>query len=236
MTRATLAVQGNAAYFGLLGYSAQGSAGRTMLATAWAATMPPSRWTGCPAGSLARLECEAGRSIDPRRFRVLWTSWAWTGDAKEGVGARTNRPSEASPRAAAKLRLSRRRQDMVALDDPDRASRSRDYRSGACSTTLHETFYDPPPERMRRGGRRRDARRQRTRKLPFIPAAAWPGTVHRYGYFPAFLNVTFSVVLLPGPSSFVFLPAILKSCRMLPLFFTVKTTMAPCLTESFESL
>ena len=29
--------------------------------------------------------------------------------------------------------------------------------------------------------------------MPFIPPAAWPGTVHEYAYLPAFLNVTTSV-------------------------------------------
>ena len=40
-----------------------------------------------------------------------------------------------------------------------------------------------------------------TVSVPFIPAAAWPGTVHRYGYLPAFVNVTLRVSDLPGWSS-----------------------------------
>src|SRR5690349_15457111 len=41
--------------------------------------------------------------------------------------------------------------------------------------------------------------------------------------------------LLPGFRSGVFLPAILKSCGILPLFVTVKVT-DPAGTEAFESL
>ena len=40
---------------------------------------------------------------------------------------------------------------------------------------------------------------------------------------------------LAGLSNEVFLPLILKSCGILPLFMTVKTTV-PCGTLSFESL
>jgi hypothetical protein len=68
-----------------------------------------------------------------------------------------------------------------------------------------------------------------------MPAAAWPGTVHRYGYFLAFLNVTFSVADFPGAISGVFFPVILKSCLTVPLFVTLKVT-APLGTVFFESV
>ena len=57
----------------------------------------------------------------------------------------------------------------------------------------------------------RPSRCHLTRNVPFIPAAAWPLTVQRKRYDPFFLNVTFMVWLLPGFSSLVVLPAILKS-------------------------
>src|SRR6266550_6123983 len=53
---------------------------------------------------------------------------------------------------------------------------------------------------------------QRTVKMPFIPEAAWPGTVHMYGNLPFFLKVTTSLVVLPGWISGVLRPLILKSC------------------------
>jgi hypothetical protein len=66
---------------------------------------------------------------------------------------------------------------------------------------------------------------------PFIPAAAWPGTVHRYSYVPAFATVTVSLADWPGEiSAGIFLPAQTvavaagtafvqssKSCGRLPL-------------------
>src|SRR5262245_7144938 len=58
-----------------------------------------------------------------------------------------------------------------------------------------------------------------------MPAGAWPGSVQRYGYRPAFLNVTRSVVRLPAAICAVFLPPTLKSCEILPLFTIVKTTV-----------
>jgi hypothetical protein len=72
-----------------------------------------------------------------------------------------------------------------------------------------------------------------TMNVPFMPAAACPGTVHTYGYFPA-LSVTVSFPDLPGASIAVFLPAILKSCASFPLFTTVKTTV-PCLAVLVDS-
>jgi hypothetical protein len=70
----------------------------------------------------------------------------------------------------------------------------------------------------------RAARRYVTTNTPFIPAAAWPGTVHLYGYDP-FLRVTLSVLLLPPFRSGVFRPSIWKSCWRWPVFFTLKMTI-----------
>src|SRR5215203_2996344 len=50
-----------------------------------------------------------------------------------------------------------------------------------------------------------------------------------YGYLPALAKVTVSVAVDPGESSFVFLPAILKSCGRPPLFVTLNVTV-PCMT------
>jgi hypothetical protein len=63
-----------------------------------------------------------------------------------------------------------------------------------------------------------------TKKMPFMPADAWPGTVERYGYRPFFENLTRKVAECLGERSGVFFPAILKSCETLPLFLTVKIT------------
>src|SRR4051812_13351042 len=71
--------------------------------------------------------------------------------------------------------------------------------------------------------------------LPFMPAAAWPGTVQREANLPFFVNLTVSLADLPGASTLVFLPAILKSWATLPLLTTVKITV-PTLTLVFESL
>src|SRR4029079_8782044 len=87
------------------------------------------------------------------------------------------------------------------------------------------------PKRSSRPG---PAERYLTVRVPFIPRAAWPGTVQRYLYFPA-LKVTVSFTLLPCEMSAVFLPLILKSCWILPLFTTVNVTL-PCGTTVFESL
>lgn len=43
-----------------------------------------------------------------------------------------------------------------------------------------------------------------------MPASAWLGSVQRYGYFPDFVNTTFSAADFPAPMSGVFFPAILK--------------------------
>src|SRR3954453_6013318 len=67
-----------------------------------------------------------------------------------------------------------------------------------------------------------------------MPRAAWPATVHTYAFLP-FLSVTVSFALLPGFRSGVFLPAISKSCGILPLFVTEKAT-DPAETDAFESL
>src|SRR6266568_3439115 len=40
-----------------------------------------------------------------------------------------------------------------------------------------------------------------TEKTPFMPAAAWPETVLRYGYRPLFENVTRKVAERPGKST-----------------------------------
>ncbi len=64
-----------------------------------------------------------------------------------------------------------------------------------------------------------------TAYFPFIPALAWPKSVQRNAYWPFFGNLTVSIGDLPGSSDFVFLPAILKSCEILPLLRTVKITV-----------
>src|SRR6476469_10602225 len=68
-----------------------------------------------------------------------------------------------------------------------------------------------------------------------MPAAPCPRTVQMYVYFLPFLSVTTSVALLLWPSSFVFLPAILKSCWIEPLFVTLNDTL-PCGALLRESL
>src|SRR5258705_13776853 len=77
---------------------------------------------------------------------------------------------------------------------------------------------------------------QRTVKVPSIPAEAWPSTVHRYGYLPAFLNVTVSLAVLPGLMSGVCFPPILKSCRICPTFLTTKVTLPGFFSDLLESL
>ncbi len=67
-----------------------------------------------------------------------------------------------------------------------------------------------------------------------MPAAAWPGTVHRYLSLPAF-NVTLRVVDLPGLTFFDVFPLILKSCSSLPLFVIVNVT-APFVTDFLDSV
>jgi hypothetical protein len=63
-----------------------------------------------------------------------------------------------------------------------------------------------------------------TKKMPFMPADAWPGTVERYGYRPFFESLTRKVAECLGERSGVFFPAIAKSCETLPPFVTVKIT------------
>ena len=58
-----------------------------------------------------------------------------------------------------------------------------------------------------------------------MPADAWPGTVQRYGYVPAFRNVTFSTFDFPGESWPVVWPLILKSCGTFPLLITRNWTV-----------
>src|SRR5947209_13867708 len=69
-----------------------------------------------------------------------------------------------------------------------------------------------------------------------MPADAWPGTVHRYAYLPAFANLTFSLADFPGWMSAVFFPAILKSWARCPAFVTANTTVPGFAIELFESL
>ena len=52
-----------------------------------------------------------------------------------------------------------------------------------------------------------------TVSVPFMPPAAWPGSVQRNGYLP-FFSVAFSVAVFPVFRLTVFLPAILKSWLM----------------------
>src|SRR6266568_753404 len=73
-----------------------------------------------------------------------------------------------------------------------------------------------------------------TEKTPFMPAAAWPETVLRYGYRPLFENVTRKVAERPGKSSGVLFPPILKSWEILPLLVTVKITV-PAGTRCLDS-
>ena len=76
-------------------------------------------------------------------------------------------------------------------------------------------------------------------KLPFIPAAAWPGTVQRYSYVPALRTLTVSLAEAPGEIRAVFLPVhevadglddgfeqSWKSCGRVPPLVIVKV-MAP---------
>ena len=67
-----------------------------------------------------------------------------------------------------------------------------------------------------------------------MPAAAWPGSVHRYAALP-FFSVTTSTAVLPGRSMADFLPAILKSWVDFPLFVTLNVT-TPAGTDIFESV
>src|SRR3954463_10070772 len=67
-----------------------------------------------------------------------------------------------------------------------------------------------------------------------MPRSGRPATLRTYAFLP-FLSVTVSFALLPGFRSGVFLPAILKSCGILPLFVTEKVT-EPAGTDALESL
>jgi hypothetical protein len=68
-----------------------------------------------------------------------------------------------------------------------------------------------------------------------MPAAAWPGTVHRKANLPAFGSATRNVAVWFRARLFVFLPAILKSCLTDPRFVTLKTAV-PFGTVFFESV
>jgi hypothetical protein len=52
---------------------------------------------------------------------------------------------------------------------------------------------------------------------------------------PAFLNVTLNEAVFPVARAMVFLPAILKSCLIMPLFVTLKVVM-PFATVLFDSV
>src|SRR6476469_10667995 len=69
-----------------------------------------------------------------------------------------------------------------------------------------------------------------------MPASAWPGAVQRYEYFPFFLKVTTSFAVLPGWSSGVCLPAILKSCWTWPMFLKTNVTLPGFAADLVESL
>ena len=73
-------------------------------------------------------------------------------------------------------------------------------------------------------------------RVPFMPAAAWPGTVHRYSYVP-FLRPTIMRPDFPGARSGVTVPThefdvppvglaqILNECEICPSFLTSNTTV-----------
>ncbi len=67
-----------------------------------------------------------------------------------------------------------------------------------------------------------------------MPASACPGTVQRYGYLP-FLNVTTSFAVIPGWSSGVTLPLILKSCATWPTFWKTNVTLPGFAIDLVES-
>src|SRR6266567_4759832 len=73
-----------------------------------------------------------------------------------------------------------------------------------------------------------------TVRLPCMPAAAWPGSVQRYGYVPASVIVTVIVAVAPGRIVSLVVPAIEKSCGVFPSLISVNTTV-PVGTESAES-
>ena len=85
-------------------------------------------------------------------------------------------------------------------------------------------------------GRKQSSVDQRTVKVPFIPAAACPSTVQRYGYEPCFLNVTATLAVLPGWISPVLLPSIVKSCKTWPTFLNANVTLPGCAMDMLESL
>ena len=69
---------------------------------------------------------------------------------------------------------------------------------------------------------------------PFMPAAAWPGTVQRNAYLP-FFRIVLSVADLPVLRRRVFLPEILKSWLSAPLFVTLNVVM-PLPNVFFETV
>src|SRR5262249_25300306 len=83
---------------------------------------------------------------------------------------------------------------------------------------------------------------------PFVPAAAWPGTVHRNSYLPFLERTTVRVADSPGLSTFVRLPrqaflALLevgvvqssKPCFAVPAFVTLKMIVPAGSDENLES-
>ena len=81
-----------------------------------------------------------------------------------------------------------------------------------------------PRAPCRRPREPRSVARYLTVSVPFMPAAAWPGTVQRNAYLP-FFRVVLSVAALPVLSMRVFLPEILKSWLSAPLFVTLNVVM-----------
>src|SRR5262249_25316385 len=75
-----------------------------------------------------------------------------------------------------------------------------------------------------------------TLKVPFMPSAPLPLTVHRNAMWLFLPNLTVIVCDWPGLSSLVFFPAILKSWPILPLLTTLKATVPVFGRLDFESL
>src|SRR5258705_10587809 len=75
-----------------------------------------------------------------------------------------------------------------------------------------------------------------TANFPFMPAFAWPVSVHRYCTRPFFENLTVSLADWPGPSIFVTLPAMKKLWVIFPLFTTLKVTVVPTGTDFLDTV